>query len=130
MSFPTSGTQDAYKDEARQRWGQTDAFREYAEKSKGRTKEAETALAEGMMQIFADFGQCRDSEPGSAQAQTLVQRLQAYISEHFYACTPEILNALGSMYASDAAFTKTIDNAGGKGTAAFAARAISIFCGQ
>ena len=80
------------------------------------------------MLFFADFGKIKETDPAAPAAQTLVKRLQAYISEHYYRCTPEILNGLGSMYASGGAFTENIDKAGGEGTAAFAAQAISVYC--
>ncbi len=58
----------------------------------------------------------------------MVKRLQAYISENYYHCTPEMLNALGAMYRAGGAFTINIDKAGGEGTAEFAARAIDAYC--
>ncbi len=119
---------DAYAAQAKQQWGHTDAYRDFAEKSKGRSKETEEALAEGMMAIFSDFGRCKDADPGSPEAQALVRRVQAYISENYYPCTPEILNALGAMYGADSAFVENIDKAGGAGTAKFAERAISVYC--
>ena len=90
--------------------------------------EAAAALANGMMLIFADFGKCKFADPASPEAQALVKRLQAYISENYYHCTPEMLNALGAMYRAGGSFTKNIDNAGGEGTAEFAARAIDAYC--
>ena len=130
MDFSAFDTKqaDAYAAEAKRQWGHTQAYAEFTEKSKGRSKEAENALAEGMMSIFADFGKCRDADPASPQAQALVRRLQAYISEYYYSCTPQILRGLGEAYASGGAFTENIDKAGGEGTAAFTARAISVFC--
>ena len=126
-AFDTKKMQ-AYADEAKRQWAHTEAYTEYAEKSKGRPAETEQALAAGMMAIFADFGKCKDADPASAQAQALVKCLQAYISENYYSCTPQILKGLGAMYASGGAFTENIDAAGGEGTAAFAARAIDVFC--
>ena len=90
--------------------------------------EAAAALANGMMLIFADFGKCKSADPASPEAQALVKRLQAYISENYYHCTPEMLNALGAMYRAGGSFTKNIGNAGGEGTAEFAARAIDAYC--
>lgn len=80
------------------------------------------------MLIFSDFGKCKDGDPTSPEAQVLVKRLQAYISENYYQCTPEILQALGAMYGAGGEFTENIDKAGGEGTAKFAERAISIYC--
>ena len=44
-----------------------------------------------------------------------MRRLQAYITEHYYRCTPEILKGLGAMYAAGGEFTESIDAAGGQG---------------
>ena len=130
MDFSVFDTEqmDTYAAEAKRQWVHTDAYAEYADKSRGRTKETEASLAEGLMLIFADFGKCKDADPASADAQALVKRLQAYITENYYRCTPQILKGLGSMYAAGGAFTENIDKAGGEGTAAFTARAINVYC--
>ena len=126
-AFSTAAMEE-YAAKAKEQWQHTDAYQEYTDKSKGRSKEAGEALARGMMLIFSDFGKCKDNDPASPEAQTLVKRLQAYISENYYHCTPEILNALGTMYGSGGEFTENIDKAGGEGTAKFAERAIAVYC--
>ena len=119
---------DDYAKQAKAQWGHTDAYKEYEEKSKGRTAVKENALGAGMMQIFAELGQIRTTSPGSPEAQGLVKKLQNYISEHFYHCTNEILASLGQMYAGGGEFTENIDKAGGIGTAQFVADAIREYC--
>ena len=126
-AFDTS-KMDEYAAKAKEQWQHTDAYQEFSGKTKGRSKEAEEALARGMMTIFADFGKCRDVAPASEEAQALVKRLQAYISEHYYHCTPEILSALGAMYGAGGEFTVNIDQAGGEGTAQFVEWAINVYC--
>ena len=81
-----------------------------------------------MMMIFEDFGKYKNKDPAFEKVQALVKRLKAYISENYYHCTSEILNALGAMYGAGGEFTENIDKAGGKGTAEFVERAISIYC--
>lgn len=119
---------DNYAKQAKAQWGHTDAYKEYEEKSKGRSAEKDNALGAGMMQIFAEFGQIRTTDPKSPEAQSLVKKLQNYITEHFYHCTNEILASLGQMYACGGEFTENIDKAGGEGTAQFAADAIREYC--
>lgn len=120
---------DAYAEEAKARWGNTDAYQEFEEKRKGRSAKEEEALAGGMMALFEEFGRIRGCcDASSLEAQALVGRLQSYITENFYHCTKEILSGLGKMYASDGEFADNIDKAGGEGTAKFAADAISIYC--
>lgn len=120
-------TFDTYAREAEVRWGKTDAWKEYAKKSEGRSKESEQTLGDGLMDIFRQLGQLRQGDPGSQEAQALVKELQSYITAHYYTCTPQILKGLGQMYAAGGEFTENIDKAGGPGTAVFARRAIGIF---
>ena len=119
---------DEYAREAKASWGTTAAYKEFEEKSKGRTQEQNRDIGQGMMEIFAEFGQIKDTDPASEKAQKLVKKLQSYITEHFYTCTDEILSGLGKMYAGGGDFTTNIDSYGGEGTAEFAHRAIEVHC--
>ena len=123
-----TGKIDEYAAQAKASWGTTPAYKEYEEKSKGRSKEEELDIARGMMDIFAEFGTIKDSDPAGEQAQALVKKLQDYITEHMYTCTKEILGGLGKMYAGGGDFTTNINKYGGEGTAEFAGKAIEIYC--
>lgn len=115
-----------YKTEARSRWGNTDAYREYEQKTKNQTKEKITEANDGLMAIFAEFAACKGSgvSVGSVEAQALVAKLQAHITANYYTCTDEILAGLGKMYVDDERFKKNIDKYG-EGTAEFALEAIT-----
>ena len=117
-----------YAQQAKARWGDTDAYREYEQKSAGRTAAEQDALNERLMDIFREFGALKDSDPASPEARTLVKKLQNFITAHYYHCTDEILSGLGKMYGSGGAFTDNIDAAAGDGTAEFAAQAIAAYC--
>ena len=119
----------SYETEARSRWGTTDAYREHEQKTKNYTKEKWAEVNDGMMAIFAEFAACKNSgaSADSAEAQALVAKLQAHITENYYTCTDEILAGLGKMYVADERFKKNIDKYGG-GTAEFAATAIEVYC--
>ena len=119
---------DEYAARAKASWGNTLAYKEFEEKSKGRTKEQDRDISRGMMDIFAEFGAIRTTDPASEEAQALVKKLQDYITENFYTCTDEILNGLGKMYSGGGEFTKNIDSYGGEGTAEFAHQAIEVHC--
>ena len=121
---------DEYAAQAKASWGNTPAYKEFEEKSKGRTKEQDRDISLGLMEIFAEFGAIRATDPASEEAQALVKKLQDYITDNFYTCSNEILNGLGKMYSGGGEFTKNIDNYGGEGTAEFAHQAIDIYCGQ
>ena len=130
MKFDAIDTKkiDEYAAQAKASWGTTPAYREFEEKSKGRTREQDQNIALGLMDIFSEFGAIKDADPGSVGAQALVKKLQDYITQNFYTCTNEILSGLGKMYAGGGDFTKNIDSYGGEGTAEFAHRAIEIYC--
>ena len=91
---------DEYAAQAKAAWGTTPAYKEYEEKSKGRTKEDNLKIHQGMIDIFGEFGQIRNTDPASEEAQEMVKKLQDYITEHMYTCTKEILGGLGMMYGS------------------------------
>ena len=119
---------DDYAREAKASWGKTPEWKEYEQKSRGRTREDNNAIARGMMDIFAEFGAIRDRDPASPQAQALVNKLQNYITENFYTCSDAILLNLSRMYDGGGSMTENIDKVGGPGTGDFAARAIAVHC--
>lgn len=119
---------EEYAAQAKASWGDTPQYREFEERRKDGTAEEEKKLGVQLMAIFKEFGELREQDPASGKAQALVEKLQAYISEHFYTCTKQVLSGLGKMYAGGGDFTKNIDEAGGPGTAEFADRAIQIYC--
>ena len=118
-----------YETEARERWGNTDAYREHEQKTKNYTKEKWRDTNDGLMAIFAEFATLKTSGAiaDSAEAQTLAAKLQAHITANYYTCTDEILAGLGKMYVADERFKKNIDKYG-EGTAEFASEAIGVFC--
>ena len=117
-----------YKTEARERWGNTDAYREHGKKTKNYTKEKWAEINDGLMSIFAEFAKHKKggSAVNSPEVQSLVVKLQEYITQNYYTCTGEILAGLGQMYACDERFKRNIDNYG-EGTAEFASCAIAIY---
>ena len=130
MDFKAYDTKklDAYAAEAKQRWGRTDAWKESQEKAKGKSRDAQAAEADGLMDIFRRLGAYRTGDPAAPEAQALIRELQQYICEHYYNCTNQILMGLGQMYAAGDEMNVNIDRAGGAGTGDFARRAIEVFC--
>ena len=128
MDFDTFDREelDRYKEEVKQRWGGTEAYRESQEKAAAGVQPD----AEGLMTIFRDLGAMKTSQPEDPSAQAKVAELQDHISQHFYTCTKEILKGLGEMYAEDERFRRNIDKAGGEGTAVFVRDAIRIYCSR
>ena len=118
----------SYETEARERYGNTAAYREHEQKTKNYTKEKWVEANNGLMAIFAEFAACKTSgaSADSDEAQALVAKLQTHITENYYTCTDEILAGLGKMYVADERFKKNIDKYG-EGTSEFAAEAIAVY---
>ena len=118
-----------YEDEAKQRWGDTDAYKESQAKTAGYSKDKWNHVFAGMNGVFAEFAECRNSgeSADSNNAQQLVKKLQDYITANFYCCTDNILAGLGQMYVCDERFKNNIDSHC-EGTAEFVSEAIKIYC--
>lgn len=110
---------EQYAEEAKQKWGHTDAYKEYEQKHSDSSDKTEQ-----LMQIFTEIGKIKHLSPDSKEAQKLIKELQNFITENYYFCTDEILKGLGQIYISDERFRNNIDKAGGSGTAEFTAKAI------
>ena len=120
---------DDYAAQAKAFYGKTDAYKEFEKKTEGKSADQMNQTGEQMMELFVEFGQImKECTPSDAVAQAQVKKLQAYITEHFYTCTKEILSCLGQMYGGGGSFTENIDAAGGAGCAKFAAEAIRVYC--
>ena len=118
-----------YENEACSRWGDTDAYREHKQKTKNYTKEKWSEANDGLMAIFEEFAESKNSgfSADFVEIQALVAKLQAHITDNYYTCTNEILAGLGKMYVDDERFKNNIDKYG-DGTAFFVSEAIAIFC--
>ena len=117
-----------YEEEAKEKWGKTAAYAEYAKKAQGYSKDKQSEIMAGMQDILKEFALCmQDGEkPESTQAQELVKKLQAYITANYYTCTNEILAGLGKMYVADERFKKNMDSHA-EGTAEYVSEAISMY---
>ena len=117
---------DAYAAEAKEKWGDTAAYREF--EKKGKSAVENNAAGEALMRIVADIGADRRLLPDAPTVQEKVKALQEHITKNFYPCSEEILASLGRMYIGDERFRANIDAFGGEGPAEFAARAIETYC--
>ena len=118
---------DEYSEQAKTLYGKTDAYREYTQKSKGRTRQQEMDIGAQVMDFFAKLGRLRPCAPDSEAAQNWARELQAFFTEHFYTCTPQILKSLAESYAGGGSMTENIDKAGGSGTGTFAKEVIDAY---
>lgn len=121
---------DEYAKKAKESYGHSDAYKEFESKQKSRSKEDEQVLTEQLMGIFEEFGEMRELPPDSEQVTKQVKKLQNFITENLYTCTPQILSLLGKVYAGKGEISENIDKVGGKGTADFVAGAIQYAYGD
>ncbi len=120
-----------YEVEVKERWGNTEAYKEHATKTANYTKDEWQKTNDELMCIFAKFAECMQNgnTVDSVEAQALVIELQSYITENYYTCTNGILAGLGQMYVADERFKTNIDK-NGNGTADFVSKAIKVYCSK
>ena len=120
---------EEYAREAKEKWGNTEAYSEFEKKTRSFSTDDIRSLAAGIDEVMDEFAECmkNGSAPDSAEAKGLVRKLQNYITETSYTCTDEILAGLGQMYTADERFRKNIDRHG-EGTAQFISDAIDKYC--
>ena len=130
MDFSTFDTTelDQYTAQAKEKWGKTEAWKEFEEKTAGQDAQTLQSTGSRLMDIFAKLGAIRHLSPASQEAQALIAELQRFITRNYYNCTKPILQGLGQLYIAGGSMTENIDKAGGQGTAQFASDAINIFC--
>ena len=118
-----------HKAEAKEKWGKTEAYKQYEEKTKYYSDRKWNDLATNLDRIMTEFALCMKNgeTPDSHEARHLVQTLQQHITECYYNCTDQILAGLGQMYVADERFRQNIDRHA-DGTAVFVSEAIARYC--
>lgn len=132
MDFTAFDTKkiDEYTARAKEQWGNSDAWKEFEQKTKNRSIKDENVIAQGLMTIFVEFASMMDSGPTGEEVQAQVKKLQDYITRSYYNCTKEILAGLGKMYGSGGEFTENINREAGEGCAEFVSAAIAEYCSK
>lgn len=122
-------TKNKYAKEVKDRWGNSDAYKESEKKCNSYSKDQWREINEEGKNLLKDFASNREKPADSLEVQALVKQWQDYITIRFYKCTNEILKGLGIMYTQDERFKKNIDK-NGEGTAEFISKAIAIYCAK
>jgi DNA-binding transcriptional MerR regulator len=114
-----------YDDEARRRWGATDAYVESAKRTARYTPDDWRTITAEQAAIFDDaYGALKAGKaPSDAAAMDLAERHRLSIDRWFYPCSHETHRGLASMYESDDRFRHTIDEQR-EGLTSFLAEAI------
>lgn len=96
----------AYEQETRERWGETDAYREsMARAARYGEREWRSIRAEAE-EIVLDFAKLQKAgeDPTGDQACALAERHRQHISRWFYECSLQAHRALGEMHVADERF--------------------------
>ncbi len=108
------GDQDPaqYDDEVRERWGDTDAFRQSQRRAKQYSKDDWVAIKAEQEAIGAAFAAALQAgEPADSEAAMAVaERARRQIDERFYDCSHAMHCKLAELYVTDARFTKTFED--------------------
>ena len=121
--------QKMYEHEVKEKYGNSDAYRQSAQKTEKYSKEDMKIIIEKGGRIFTDISKLMDRNPDDKEVQGLVQEWRDHISSSFYECTIDIFAGLGQMYVVDDRFTENIDKIK-PGLASYLSRAIEIYCGR
>jgi len=119
--------QKKYAEEIKERWGETEAYKESENKTSKYSKDKWANLAEEADAIFKEFSVIKNESETGEKAQFLVKKWQVYITKNYYNCTKEILAGLAEMYIGDERFKNNIDKYS-EGTAEFMSKAIKEYC--
>lgn len=132
MNFEVFDTSEieAFKAEAKAKWGKTKAYQEYEQKAGTKDENNYSDEATQFMMIFSELGALKYLKPNEEAVQKKIFELQKFITDNYYECTNEILGNLGEMYVSDERFKKNIDKVAGVGTAEFVRLAIAAYCNE
>jgi hypothetical protein len=97
-----------YADEARERWGDTDAYRQSTARTARYTKQDWARVQAEGADIQAAFVTAMTAglPAGSPQAMDAAEAHRQQISRNFYDCGYDIHRALAQMYLADERFTK------------------------
>lgn len=102
---------DGYEQEARERWGGTDAYKESGRRVSRYTKADWLAIKEQSEDWGRRIAELMDSgaAAGSPQAKELAEEHRRHISQWYYECTYEIQTGLAEMYLADERFMATYE---------------------
>jgi DNA-binding transcriptional MerR regulator len=106
------GFSDDYADEAEQRWGETEAWKQSQKRTSKYTKDDWVEIKAEMDATNSAFvSALTDGEPPTSErAMDAAEAHRLHINDRFYDLTPELHRGLGDMYLADPRFTKTYED--------------------
>lgn len=116
---------DQYADEAKRRWGHSDAYKVSAQRTKAYTEADWLALRDEQAAIYADAHAALSAgtRPDEPAAMDVAERHRLSIDRWFYPCSAAMHHGLADLYEADQRFAQNIDKHGA-GLTKFLAAAI------
>lgn len=114
-----------HEKEARQRWGDSDAYKQSAARTGRYTRADWEAVRAEMNAISARYLALMraGTPPDSGEAKAVAADHRVHISARYYDAPPEMMRGLAQMWVADERFTRNIDRAG-EGLAAYQSAAV------
>ena len=103
-----------YEDEVKERWGNTDAYKESARRTKSYGQAEWQQIKDQWNAIYARLADLMRAgvTVTDARVQELVEQHRAHIDRWFYPCSKEMHKGLGAMYVADPRFAANLDGHG------------------
>jgi MerR family transcriptional regulator, thiopeptide resistance regulator len=100
-----------HEDEAKERWGDTEAWKESARRTSSYSKEQWQQLKDEWAVIYQQMAELMRAGVAVTEpaVQALVERHRMHIDRWFYPCSKDMHKNLGAMYIADPRFTANID---------------------
>ena len=100
-----------YEDEARERWGHTDAYRESARRTASYDQAEWASIKAEFEQLVSDFAELLQAgEAADSQgARAVAERHRQHLTRWFYPCSPQMHRGLGEMYVADQRFARNYE---------------------
>jgi DNA-binding transcriptional MerR regulator len=120
---------EEYKEEAKERWGHTEAYKESQRRTSKFTKEDWGRIKAEIDDIFQTLGDLmgQGKNPSDEEVQHQIERWYNHINGTYYSCPIEMFRGLADMYIDDPRFTATYDKIR-PGLAALKRDAMHVFC--
>jgi DNA-binding transcriptional MerR regulator len=105
---------DRYADEAKQRWGDTDAYKVSAKRTKSYSEADWQRLKDEQAAIYAEALAAREAgvRPDEPRAMDVAERHRLSIDRWFYPCSAQMHRTLADMWETDRRFADNIDKHG------------------
>jgi len=102
---------DAHEDEARERWGHTEAYRESTRRAAAYGEEQWREIRAEADEIVGELAALMAAaKPADGpEATAAAERHRRHISRWFYECSPRMHRGLAEMYVADERFRRTYD---------------------